>query len=122
MKTVNCLNIINRVPEGTHTYYDKRHHIFVTRSSDNYESRNIILAPCSYYMKSQIWREFYLLLTEEQYELAKSYPYRKGVFDYLKEIGLYEIYRQAEENVEIKELTAWLIKNDIDLVYALQNS
>ena len=42
--------------------------------------------------------------------------------NYLREVGLYEIYRQPEGNVEFKELNIWFIKNDIDVVYALQNS
>jgi hypothetical protein len=117
----NCLILINNVPEGTHVYYDKRRKVFVIRKSSNYESCNIILAPCSYLMKNLIWEEFYALLNEEELEIANSYPYRRGFFDYLKETGLYETYLQAEENVITKEFDSWVVQNNINVTYALEH-
>ena len=46
-------------------------------------------------MKCDFWAKFYSLLNEEQYDLAQSYPYKKGYFNYLREIGLYEIYEEV---------------------------
>lgn len=119
MSTINRNNyeffeFINRVPEGLHTYYNRRYDRFESHyTSQGDRMHDLSKAPCLYYLKSQIWDKFYSLLSEEEYEIATSYPYKRGYFNYLKETGLFEIYEAAEEIVAFKALSDWLTVNNL---------
>ena len=105
--------ILNYVPEGIHTYYNKKRRCLEYHNKSNLVSKNLIKAPCVYEMKCDFWAKFYSLLNEEQYDLAQSYPYKKGYFNYLREIGLYEIYEEAELLVKEEAVRSWIEKNEI---------
>ena len=109
------MNLINEVPEGLHMYYDKNSHTFELYEFDSISDPNLILTPCAYLMKSAIWKEFYSMLTPEEYTIAKSYPYRRGFFDYLRETGLYGIYEEASMTVIVREFQKWLTIHNITI-------
>ena len=119
MKTFNShinesiFDIINKVPEGIHVYYNKRCKRFECHYESDLDSDNLIKTPCAYEMNGAFKQEFYRLLTEDEYELATSYPFKRGYFDYLREIGLYEVYETAQYNAKVKALTVWFIKHNI---------
>lgn len=117
MITINCpysfINLVNEIPEGIHTYYNKRHRRFEYHYENDIDNDNLIKTPCSYEMRAEIKATFYASLDEAQKEIARSYPFKRGYFDYLKEVGLYEIYEEAELRAKLKALIVWYIKNDI---------
>lgn len=114
MNTINTiLDLINEVPEGIHTYYNKAKMRFEYHYSDTTRDDNLILTPCIYECRGAIWNEFYSLLTAEEYDLAKSYPFRRGYCEYLKEIGLYETLQEAETIAKSKVMDKWLRNNNI---------
>ena len=109
----NIFSLINEIPEGIHTYYNKRYRRFEYHYESDIGKGNLIKAPCAYEMKADFKAVFYANLTGEQAEIARSYPFRRGYFKYLKEEGLYEIYAEAEYYVKLKAIIVWFIKNDI---------
>ena len=112
-ETNDLFALMNDVPDGIHVYYNKRFKRFQYHYESNLDSDNLIKAPCTYEMKREFMKTFYSLLTQAEYDLARSYPFKKGYFSYLKEIGLYEIYEEAETLTKEKNLLIWLIKNNI---------
>lgn len=114
MHTINMIyELINNDPAGIHAYYNKRDRRFEYHYESDLDSDYLIKTPCSYEMKHEIKMEFYSLLSKKQYVIATSYPFRKGYFSYLREIGLYELYMQAEDTVKEITLLIWIIKNHI---------
>jgi hypothetical protein len=109
----NIFSLINEIPEGIHTYYNKRYRRFEYHYESDIDNGNLIKTPCAYEMKADFKATFYANLTEEQAKIARSYPFRRGYFDYLKEEGLYEIYAEAEYYVKLKAIIVWFIKNNI---------
>ena len=107
------LSLINEIPEGIHTYYNKRCRRFEYHYESDIDNSNLIKTPCLYEMKANIKAVFYANLTEEQAKIARSYPFRRGYFDYLKAEGLYEIYAEAEYYVKLKAIIVWFVKYDI---------
>ena len=81
----NLLSLINEIPEGIHTYYNKRYRRFEYHYESDIDNSDLIKTPCAYEMKASFKAVFYANLTEEQAEIARSYPFRRGYFDYLKE-------------------------------------
>jgi hypothetical protein len=121
MFTINRNNtdfseLVNTVPEGLHLFYNRRYDRFEYHYDNGVVNRDLSKAPCVYYMKSQIWEEFYSLLSEEEYDIACSYPYRRGYFNHLKGTGLFEVYELARQNVINKAVTDWLQANNISLM------
>lgn len=111
----NILDVINDIPEGIHTYYNKKYRRFEYHYEDDLGSNILIKAPCSYEMKREFLNTFYSLLNKQEYNVAKSYPFKRGYFDYLKEVGLYEIYEEAEYLTKVKKVLVWMIKNNIPM-------
>ena len=111
----DVFNLINEIPDGIHTYYNKKHKRFEYHYESNIDSDNLSMAPCAYEMKPQFWREFYNLLSKEDLRIAKCCPFGQGYFDYLKQVGLYETYQMAEYKAKLKALMIWFLKNDISL-------
>lgn len=109
------MNLINNVPGGLHMCYNKRSHKFNPYKINSISNPNLVVNPCAYLMKSAIWKEFYAMLTPEEYALAKSYPYRRGFFDYLRETGLDGIYEEARMIVIVREFQKWLTINNITI-------
>lgn len=109
------LEITNNSLELYHSYYNTKTNCFELYWDDSVEKPYLIITPCIYNMKGDMWREFYSLLDEEQTELARSYPFKRGYMDYLREIGLYDTLKVAEENVTVKAWETWLAKNKIDV-------
>ena len=112
-QTNNIFDLLNNVPDGIHVYYNKRFKRFQYHYESDLSGGNLIKAPCTYEMKREFMKNFYALLNEEEYNIARSYPFRKGYFSYLKEVGLYEIYEEAERLTKVKNLLVWMIKNNI---------
>jgi hypothetical protein len=112
-QSYNIFDLLNSVPDGIHVYYNKRFKRFQYHYESDLSSENLIKTPCTYEMKREFMKNFYALLSEEEYNVAKSYPFRKGYFSYLKEVGLYEIYEEAERLTKEKNLLVWMIKNNI---------
>lgn len=109
------LALLNEVPEGAHMYYNEVTEDFELHSLDAMRNPNLILTPCEYHMKGEIWRVFYAMLDPEQFIIAKSYPYRRGFFEYLRETGLDGIYELARMIVVIRRFKRWLYVNDITI-------
>lgn len=109
------MGLINKEYDGYHMYYDK-----FTRRFEPYESAfmpysNLILTPCEYKMTQAIWKEFYAILTPEEYDLANSYPYKRGFFGYLHETGLFDRYEEARITVTVNAFQKWLFENNIKI-------
>ena len=121
MKTVNLYStitehsLVNQQAEGLHTYYNKKTNAFVILKAGKKVPSHILIVPNMSCYKSEIWRTFYSLLTEEELDVVNDYPYRRGFFEYLRETGLISNYYEAEEIVTVKVFKRWLEKNSINI-------
>ena len=114
-ENILCSGVINRNPNVIQVYYNTSRQQFEYHFEAEADNSSLILTPCLYSMKSAIWEEFYSMINETEYNLAQSYPYKRGFFDYLKEVGLYETFKAAENNVAIKAFERWLTVYNITL-------
>ena len=99
------------------TYYDREFNTFIYLNTDEIDNRidlnNLVLCPCLYLYKRNIWKRFYELLTDEETVIADSYYERKGYFEYLRETGLLGTYEEAESQIAVELFETWLKANDI---------
>lgn len=112
----NFLSLINEIPEGIHVYYNKRYRRFEYHYSGTIQSPNLIKTPCAYEMKGYFMEFFKKHLNDQQRDIAESYPFKRGYFDYLREMGLYDFYEESKMQAKANALTLWFIKHNIPLV------
>lgn len=112
---IEFMGLINRECNGYHMYYNKNTDRFEPYNSAFMPYSNLILTPCEYKMKQAIWKEFYAILTPEEYTIANSFPFKRGFFDYLRETGLIGRYEEAHITVIVRIFQKWLLDNSINI-------
>lgn len=114
--------LVNHVGVEIETYYDPVKGTFEVYDPDSSWKENgytkkefsrFILLPYDDEYSRAAWKPFYERLTEEETELAQSYPYRRGYFGYLRETGLIYIYEAAKDDVAADVIAAWEKSNGI---------
>lgn len=121
MLTINSIqntiyfDLLNRIPEGIHVFYRPSSNRFEYHYNDRSVDDELIMTPCLYEMEYAVRKEFYSSLSEAEYDLVRRYPFRKGFFDYLKEIGLRDTYNEVESIVALKIVKAWLEEHHINI-------
>lgn len=103
-------------------YYSTKDGCFYAMTEQEASYKNnaklgLILAPCTYTreFKSEVWKEFRNMLSEEERAIADSYPYRRGYFNYLEEEGLIDTYYAAKECVLRRECDNWFKRHSLNL-------
>ena len=121
MLTINSFNIydymdlINTTPDGLLVFYRPSANRFEYHYVGEHIDAELIMTPCLYEIKADIWETFYSRLSEAEYSLTQCYPFRKGFVSYLEEIGLRETLREAEADAACNALKTWLMKYNIDI-------
>lgn len=113
MTAISLTNLFNEIADGINVYYNKTKMRFEYHYGEGSRDDSLVLLPYVQEVWDSSWDEFYSLLTKEEYDRAKSYPFRRGYFDYLREIGLYETFKEAEEKAKLKFMEKWLNDNNI---------
>ena len=71
------------------------------------------MTPSTYEVEYYAHKIFDEILTDEEREIVDSYPYRKGFFRYLRETGIYETYRVAQERAAVFVAKKWAEENNL---------
>lgn len=114
--------LVNYVGVELETYYDPVNDTFEVYDpslswKENGFTKKVfsrfILLPYDEEYSSAAWKLFYERLTEEETELAQSYPHRKGYFGYLRETGLIGIFEDAKNDVAADVIANWEQENEV---------
>ena len=111
----NLYELTNMSIDGLHTYYNRVTHHFVICEDCDVEYDDLVIAPCSYHVTYEGRKLFYDSLSDEDRVKARSYPFKRGYMDYLREIGLYDHLVECEYTAVLNEWKRWIKKNSFDI-------
>lgn len=114
-------HLLNTTGLETLTYYNTKTKKFVILDSfelEEYDEDSLLVTP--YFDEATIYadRIFYNSITENEREMIKKRPSNIRFFDYLKEIGLYYAYQEAEIQSAVYYFKEWCFKHHIPFTKA----